>query len=50
MVEGLTFKMLHDASAQTTPAFVGCDIHAGQFRYTVRKKPNATAADRFPLG
>jgi hypothetical protein len=50
MIESLTFKMTHDASAETTPAFVGRDMHAGQFGDTVSKEPDATAANRFLLG
>jgi hypothetical protein len=50
MIEGLTFKVLHDASPEATPAEGHCNMNACQLGDPVGKKPHSAKADRFSLG
>jgi hypothetical protein len=50
MIEGLTFKVLHDASPEATPAEGQCNMNACQLGDPVGKKPHSAAAHRFSFG
>lgn len=50
MIEGLTFKVLHDASPEATPAEGHCNMNACQLGDPVGKKPRSAAAHRFSFG
>ena len=50
MIEGLTFKVPHDASPEATPAEGHCNMDACQLGDPVGKKPQSAAAHRFSIG
>ena len=49
MIEGLTFKVTHDASPKTTPAEGRRNVNACQLRDPLAKKPHPAAGHRLSI-